>query len=497
MLGSFARAKSFTLTALPLSFMGLGVRGRSWTGRLLVVAAGAIAAYALSIGLSFAAQGKTADFHAFLNGAAAAAGGSDLYADGSGYIYPPLLAVFLRPLLWLPPHIAAAVWVVAQWALMIAAAVFSAELAQSQAGPDSRRAPAILIASAAYLILGDKIILELRDGNCDAVIIWCWLLALWGIGRRPVLTGACIGLAVNIKYTAIVLLPYLIVARRWREAAWAFVWIVLLALLPALSIGWPGNAAAWSQAIGGLSGLFTGRAPDSAASVHPLTWELSVSLSSAFSRVFASAGFPAGTGLFASGLFALAIALAMCWGYACFSVPMPWSMARRSLPNRDLLAAVEWWGLLAATLVFSPQTPTRHLNMAMPLVALAAALAVSAPAGRRRLMQYAALAGMGAALWLPPSSDWTHEWVHAWRIVGGPCAALLVLTWATAILALSECRRAVSPARGRREGDRVLAGPLRSGVAIAGRPRPEQPTAVPHHANPPRRRLEDPPVLHR
>lgn len=480
------------------TFPGQGAPRRAGALRLLLCGAGAVAVYGLCIGVSFAIQGKTADFNAFLNGAMAAAQGTDLYATETGYIYPPLLAVLLAPLLWLPAPMAAVSWVVVQWALMMSAAVASADLARKQTALRESRAATILIASAVCLVLGDKLVLELRDGNCDAVIIWCWLGALWAVGRRPAMAGACIGLAVNIKYTTIVLIPYLLVTRRWREAVWALFCTTLLGLLPALWLGWSGNAAAWTRALGGLLGLFLGQArAGPVASMYPVTWELSVSFTSALARLSVSAGLPAGMGMIASSLVALVIGLTAWRVYVRSSVPTPWSLARMVLPNPDLLVAAEWWCLLAGTLAFSPQTPTRHLNMAVPLVALAAALAASLPAGRWRMVQYGSLAGMGAALWLPPSSDWTHGWVHAWRVAGGPCVALLVLAWTTSTLALSKCGRSATvllgsstpgasrPTKPWTRARLIPDGSLRLRAAAGGLAGPAPSPAVPHHANPP------------
>src|SRR5205823_2225794 len=110
--------------------------------------------------------------------------------------------------------------------------------------------------------------------------------ALWLLDRRPTLAGMALGMAFNIKYLPIVLLPYLMMRRRYAATAGFIAGAVGFALLPALNTGWDTNLANLATAYGGLLrmvGVVSPSAP--VAHVEDITDGLSVSITSGFARL--------------------------------------------------------------------------------------------------------------------------------------------------------------------------------------------------------------------
>jgi hypothetical protein len=167
--------------------------------RILIIAGWAALAVMLVLGVIEAAKGKAGDFQCFYDAAKAARLGQDLYGAGTGgYIYPPLLAWALQPLSLLPPKAAAIVWVVAMALLIPLAAVLASDEFADRLGLSG--SPLVCRAAAGFgiLLVFDKLLRELKEGNCNLLIIVALVLALRWLPRRPWLAGLAIGLAINL-----------------------------------------------------------------------------------------------------------------------------------------------------------------------------------------------------------------------------------------------------------------------------------------------------------
>jgi hypothetical protein len=368
------------------------------------------------------------DFHCFYDGALAARLGHDLYsAGGGGYIYPPLLAWALQPLTLLPRTSAAALWILGMGALIpLTAWLASAEFARRL----RLSIPTLGIAAAAglaVLLVADKLRRELVEGNCNLLIILAGVLALRWLTRRPWLAGAAIGLAINIKYLPLVFLPYLLLRGRFKAFAGAVLGAICFALLPAVTFGWQTNLGYLRSALGGLGNM--GGPGHSQAAIKPLAWDKSLSIPSAMARWAEHSGIP-GTVLAGTAVVAL-IALAIAWAiYRFRGVPMllgRWGPAEDS-PGRAGIVGVEWAMLSAGVLAFSPQTPARHLNIAIILCALAAVLVLYGRAPGRWVVLAGAIA-FSAATVLPPAMDSTQWMLDAWRAISGASLCLLLFLY--------------------------------------------------------------------
>jgi hypothetical protein len=216
----------------------------------------------------------------------------------------------------------------------------------------------------------------------DALMLLMFTLALWWLDRRPVLAGAALAFAFNIKYLSIVALPYLILRRRWRAAGSMIVGSAVFALLPALLLGWQENLRCLGVAFGGLLRWVGISSPGARAiSVHDIGDMLSVSITSGLARLLHSHGGSNAVVMLAAAIVGVAAlgCVAILYRRSGFSL-WAWPSPKQQLdePYKPLVG-LEWAGLITVALAFSPDTNVRHLVLAV-IVNAAAATLLLAPA---------------------------------------------------------------------------------------------------------------------
>lgn len=395
------------------------------------------------------------DFQHFYNAGLATRLGDNIYArladqpvppyapGGGGYIYPPLLAAALAPLSLLSPNAAGAIWVVLNGLLWLGVLAAASRVFNARLGLPTDRMALVLSCAITHLLLIDKVKSEFQLGQTDVLLYAALLGAMVALGRRAWLCGVLLALAISIKYVALIFVPYLIVRRRWRELAWLAGSLVALNLTPAAVYGWDRNLEYLSIAFAGLARM-VGLAPAAdAANIHALTWGRSVSLMSVFGRLaerVAGTGEPSKLitlgGTAAVGALALAFAW---WCYARAGLGL-WTQRLRGLAIGGVmqarLAAIEWPLLVAASLVFSPQTTSRHLFLLVVLVMPAVALVAfqGYRVDRLRVPRWpivVALVLLTLGLVLPPGGEQYAQALRWWRAVGGAswCTLGLVAAW--------------------------------------------------------------------
>lgn len=130
------------------------------------------------------------------------------------YAYPPLAAVILSPLTWLPYPWAAAAWTVANLLfLWVGCALIVL---------GTGRATWMMIAAVLLLLIRFfPATVALRLGQMEVAQFLLIALALWALtGQRERLAGISLGLATALKFFPGALLGFLLWKRRWRPAAW-------------------------------------------------------------------------------------------------------------------------------------------------------------------------------------------------------------------------------------------------------------------------------------
>ena len=396
---------------------------------------------------------KGGDFlHYYFAGEAAAAGEHVYESYTGGYLYPPLLAAVLKPTVPLGIDRAALVWYWSNVVLVGAAGLWAAWFMRRRVLP--RDEPAVLEFG---LLLGLAIGLDLIKrqaafAQTDGLVLAGMVLLLPGLvvrragWRALVLAAVGMGLAVNIKYMAVGVVPYLLVTRRWGLAGASVGGAVAVALSTAFVFGWERNLEYLAASAGGLLRVVGLEGPTYGGfDPHPITWINSVSVTSAFARLGEQTGL--GTILLIAGCGVVFVAWlsAAAWlyrrnGLGLFARVL---RPRRALPEAWVarVGVLEFMSVLGAIAVFSPQTTKRHMFPMLVAVALAGMLAVSRTGRPARLWSLAALGVFAGGMYLPPGSVTPESWADGWRWIGG--AGWCAMAFSVALLAsgLADGRR--------------------------------------------------------
>ena len=392
------------------------------------------------------AAGNLDDFPHFYWAADAVLHHRDPYLSGTrGYIYPPLLAYLYMPLAKLSPTGAAYAVLPVLVFCTLAAVLLASRESLRRIGAVANMSSIGAVSLLSLLLIEDKVKGDLQMLQTNSLVLLLFALALYALDRSPMLAGAMLGTAFNIKYLSLVMLPWLLLRRRWSAASWFVAWAIALALLPALWSGWEPNLSNLRTAysgIGRLIGIADATAP--AAETHDLRAGFSLSIPSALARA---------TGSDATALM-LTAAVALAWlgiGALIYhrrgmpTLAWPASQRQRGQPWQTMIA-VEWACLTAAALAFSPQTNSRHLVLVLFPDAIAVAMLVYARPALRRGTWLTLCAGtllLLAGLTLPPGHRHGKVFSAAttWLALGGPCWCLLLMTltliWAGTIVAES------------------------------------------------------------
>jgi hypothetical protein len=383
---------------------------------------------------SASSGGATGDFPLFLQAARSLVAGEPLHAPDRGYIYGPFPALLFAGLL--PLGTAGAAWALAAlnaaayWTCLLAGARGAA---RAFGGPLDRLIIGE-VAAIALLLSMDKARLVISGGQTDFLVLLPVVLALVWNRTRPLACGALLGFAANVKYVSIVFLPYLLARRQWRAAAAMTASTLLCAVAPALVCGWKRNLQHWDAALGGMGHLLGLETP-SAARTGDITFEFSISVTSAVARHAGSLGLVV-TILLALGVFAAALALYRRNGIPLLLRPAP-------TPADECLTWLEWGGLIVAVLAFGPQTQGRHFVMLLPLYLAAAAMLRHPKAPRWPVLL--GLLALQLGLLLPPGGAARFERaVQVWRGIGGASWCLIVMYLCTLAAGLKTARALTS-----------------------------------------------------
>jgi Glycosyltransferase family 87 len=340
------------------------------------------------------------DFPTFYQAAQFARAHGDIFLASAGpgqpYVYPPLVAFAYVPLTFLTKPHAAALMLLATAAMLAGSLLLGAKAMLSRLGC-ARPGMVLVVAFCVALLNENEMRGEMTMLETNALILLLFILALRWLDRRPTLAGIALAVVMNVKYLSVVTLPYLLIRRRWRAAGSMVVGTVGFALLPATLLGWRENLRGIRIALGGI-GKWIGMPPPTLSNgssifVQEVAAKLSLSVTSSIARL---CGPTPGQTRLALALTALVVlaTLGIVWAiYRKHGLPLwAWPSAdrQRTAPFRALVA-VEWAGLIAGSLAFSPDTNPRHLVLAV-IVNLLAVSVLLAP--RRLAWRWPAITGI-------------------------------------------------------------------------------------------------------
>lgn len=370
------------------------------------------------------------DFDHFYHAAVAAAEGRDPYESfRKGYIYPPLLAAVLQPIAGLERNHAYLVWFGVNATIIAAAFVLAARALLRHFGVQARAPTVVCVVAMGMLPAFDQLRWQLEQGQTDSLLLLAFALGLGWLERRPLLAGLLAGLASNIKYLSLIVLPFAIVRGRARLGVGTVLGAVGGLLLPAAVFGWERNAEFVRTSLGRLVHVVdTG--PDLAntdgVNVHSLTWELNISLPAFAAKQVERLGLPGVlVPALAVGLAALLVAIA--WRmYAAHGFRL-WRGAR-SEAERARLGTLEWLGLVVAAMAMSPQVTVRHMVL-MTLVYQCAIVLAIVMRGPARWVPVGGVAVAFLGMTLPPGGGdtWSSDVaLPVWRGMSGAMWCALV-----------------------------------------------------------------------
>ena len=418
-------------------------RDTSW--KLLAAAFGTLYAVGYAVAIGPYLKGRGRDFEAFYHAAADMLAGRDIYDPSNGrYIYPPLVAFLFQPLAWLSMPKAAVIWLaivtvaLAALALLVVDELFgrlglrdSTNLGAGENSAERQKTVFWAVALLGSVLTSKAIYAEIWLGQTDVFLLLAFVLALRWLDRRPVLAGIALGLAANVKYLSLIFLPYFLIRRRWRSAAATVVAFVAGLFIPALSTGLQRNLDDQKLVFGVLNrvtGVKVGTIPQ--ADIGSLTWDHSVSISSAAARLAGALGMPEGAGQKAIvAAVALLVLAGVLWGlwraYRAAGLRMFRPAALDVTPEYERAVVLEWAALLTLAMALSPQTTTRHMVLLLPVnLLVAAALLLPRPGIKTRaLLVVSVLLLIGMTF--PPAK----LGLQAWRNIGGVSWLSVAVLW--------------------------------------------------------------------
>jgi alpha-1,2-mannosyltransferase len=126
------------------------------------------------------------------------------------YIYPPVFAVLIAPLTWLPRMVAGWTWLLA----MQAALALSITVVARSLNPAWAAGWVALVLTFSFFPL----LVDVAQGQTNLLVLALLVLGVVGILRGQHQAGVWLGVAVAIKITPVLLLGWLLFQRRWRAA---------------------------------------------------------------------------------------------------------------------------------------------------------------------------------------------------------------------------------------------------------------------------------------
>jgi len=169
------------------------------------------------------------------------AGRTDLYSGDFArgmvmdYRYPPLFLLLFAPLSLLPYQAAAFTWYLTGLAEIIGSAIILARTVRINT--------TAVVATLTALATAQYFVMTLHYGNAHLLAVFLMFGSIFFLSKgQHVRSAALMGLAITIKLTPAVLLPYFAIRRRWRFLVLLVAVLVALNLAPAAYFGWQKNA---------------------------------------------------------------------------------------------------------------------------------------------------------------------------------------------------------------------------------------------------------------
>jgi len=406
---------------------------------IAVIAAVMIGAAAPTFVRTWSGTKNPDDFAVVYSGARAMWNHEDIYAATKGmYIYSPFLAFIFQPLARLPQRLASLTWITLSALIILIASLAGAANIWKIWAPttkDGSLSPSVISASA-LLLSFEKIRSDFTLGQTDCLIIIGLVAALICLHRRPGMAGVVIGATANVKYLALIFIPYFIIKRKYRAAVSAMISFLFFFVLPAVEVGfgllktYAVDATAVLARVIGVQTTTPARTDNPV--VNSIVWDHSVSFTSAILRETRGHRI---SDLAASGIiFILFILITGAVALIGHSGGVEMFHTKKDASEDDRVITIEWVALIVLALVFGPQTTARHMIVLLVVFTVAMAIFLVQPDNRMRILLVASMLAAALALSLPFRDTGVHPILITLKSVGAAswCAVGLMfgVVWA-------------------------------------------------------------------
>ena len=406
----------------------------------LVIAAVLIATAAPTFLRTWSGRKNPDDFKVVYSAARAMWNQVDIYARTAGmYIYSPFLAFIFQPLAALPEGAAANVWLVLSATIILVASMIAArKVTESWLLSAKETDPSVpwLISATALLLSVGKIRSDLYLGQTDCLIIIGLVGVLWSMDRRPLLAGVAAGATANVKYLALIFVPYFLIKRNYRAAITSIISFLFFFVLPAVEVGFRSmkiyaiNAiAVLTKVVGGVDLMNLAAAGRSQKPVvNSAAWSNSVSLTSSVLRFTRSHGVPDSVAatLIVLLFAAIVVAIVLIGRHKGVDLLKPTTATTES--KHGGAATIDWAALIVLALVFSPQTTSRHMILLMLVYTVGTGIVLAQKRTSLRILLIVSMLATAVALSLPFRETGFHPGLITLKSIGVAswCALLLI-----------------------------------------------------------------------
>lgn len=373
---------------------------------------------------------KGGDFRHFYWAAEAMREGEDPYQAGLvGYIYPPFYAWAIQPLVSLGQIGAERAWGWVNLCLIGASMWLAVRIVSERLrGPRDALSLSFVLLMGALLSIS-QLREEVEQGQTDTIVLASFTLALYLLDRYPLVAGMALAVGAQVKHQAVLPVLYCLVRGRFKPLFGFAIAAAMLAVLPMTTMGYERWSHAMGRAYGYVSTVATGAAPREGDRLHPITWEMSISIPSAVARAIETeAGVPtvklaAIVGVIAGAVFALTWWIYRMQGVALFAGR--WGVD--SEKKRPGVVLIEWCGLFVALLTFSPQAMNRHGFILLFVNIVIAHLLFLPKRGVSRWPLILGVAVYQIGMLLPPGTIGRETSFLWWRPVSGESWCMLAM----------------------------------------------------------------------
>ncbi len=359
------------------------------------------------------------DFRHFYMAAQAILAHHNIYSTGEGgYIYPPFFAFLISPLGNLSYLHASSFWMTMNLLLLLLSLNIGLKIITQGFRIELTVIQVLAVCSFTIILSYNALRWEILLGQTDLLILFFLSLGLYWLDKRPWLAGLLFAASINIKYYALLFLPFLCLKRRWQTVISLSLGTVILAILPTIILGWKTN---WLYLQIALKGIFAMH--DSVAEIGKLakvpnvTWYRNITITSGLTRIFLEMKWAIFFLYLTLGVILTLVFLFFLQMFRFKGI----DILRHHQSDEIFITQIEWYSLWVCILAFSPQNTLRHLILMLNVNLIAAVMLLFPIAYVKRwpVALGVIIMELGVNLRLQPVQH------SIWHFIGGPGWTLL------------------------------------------------------------------------